>query len=446
MGKTTVTLALLAFLTRQGYRVQSFKVGPDYIDPMFHTKVTGIPCRNLDPILTGESYVRDCYATYSGNGDLSLIEGVMGLYDGVRFPSVASPLPDYASTAHIARLLNLPVVLVIDCSRLSGSVAAIVQGYRSLDPSLYIMGVILNKVASDRHLILLKAALEAVEMPILGVLRRHDLTIPDRHLGLIPTAEIPQIDELFDKLATLADDSFDWEKILPRLVSDHQGPIGATVAGPKKVRIGVAYDRAFNFYYQDNLDILQKLGAEIVPWSPLKDASLPENIGGLYLGGGFPEVFAAELAWNQPLRQQLKVAIQKGLPCYAECGGLMYLCEHLQDFDGKIWPMVGVLPTRSIMSRKLTLGYRQGQAKTATCVIESSISVWGHEFHHSHLSVLPTSPLYRSQSLDGVVNYEGWALHRVHASYLHLHFGGCEHIARKFINSCVVDFGIDTLT
>ncbi|MEY2912292.1 MAG: hypothetical protein RLZZ184_1601, partial [Cyanobacteriota bacterium] len=299
VGKTTVTLTLLASLRRRGLNIQSFKVGPDYIDPMFHKYVTGLPCRNLDPVLTSESYVQQCFNHHSCQIEYNLIEGVMGLFDGI------GNLSDFASTAHIARLLDIPIILVIDCSRLSGSVAAIAHGYSSLDPRIKIAGLILNRVGSERHLSLLKASLESLKLPILGVLRRQDnITIPDRHLGLIPTAELPELDQIIDSLADLGDIYFDWEQLLPLLKSSSlsssntspliKGELGRSVVDiPQSeilCKIAVARDQAFNFYYQDNLDLLEKLGAELVFWSPLNDDQLPKDIQGMYFGGGFPEV------------------------------------------------------------------------------------------------------------------------------------------------------------
>jgi cobyrinic acid a,c-diamide synthase len=218
VGKTTVTLALLSSLCQKQRRIQSFKVGPDYIDPMFHQQVTGRPCRNLDPVLTSETYVRECFSRHIQGVDYALIEGVMGLFDG------ASGRDDWASTAHVARLLQLPVLLVLDCSRLSRSVAAIAHGYRSFDPRIQLAGVVLNRVGSDRHLELLKDALEPLQLPVLGVLRRQDnITIPDRHLGLVPTAEMTQLDVLFDQLAQLGDSCFDWERLLPLFTPPRAG-------------------------------------------------------------------------------------------------------------------------------------------------------------------------------------------------------------------------------
>ncbi|MFO0053662.1 MAG: cobyrinate a,c-diamide synthase, partial [Dolichospermum sp.] len=363
VGKTTVTLTLLASLRRRGLNVQSFKVGPDYIDPMFHEYVTGLPCRNLDPVLTSESYVQQCFNHHSSQSEYSLIEGVMGLFDGI------GNLSNFASTAHIARLLDIPIILVIDCSRLSGSVAAIAHGYSSLDQRIKIAGLVLNRVGSERHLSLLKASLVSLQLPILGILRRQDnITIPDRHLGLIPTAELPKLDQIIDSLADLGDVYFDWEQLLPLLKSSSLsspntlslagGKLGGSVVDSPKseklCKIAVARDQAFNFYYQDNLDLLEKLGAELVFWSPLNDDQLPKDIQGIYFGGGFPEVFASQLAANVNLIQEVKNAILGGIPTIAECGGLMYLCEQIIDFDGKTWPMVGILPTLAQMDKKLT--------------------------------------------------------------------------------------------
>src|SRR6478672_3104718 len=273
VGKTTVTLALLASLQRRGLQVQSYKVGPDYIDPMFHQYVTGRPGRNLDPVLTSEAYVQQCFARHLQGVDYALVEGVMGLFDGVK-----AEIRDWASTAHIARLLELPVLLVLDCSRLSGSIAAIAHGYRSFDPRIKLVGVVLNRVGSDRHRQLLKEALEPLQLPILGILRRQDnITIPDRHLGLIPTAELPQLDTVIDQLAELGNNCFNWERLLPLLKAETL-PLASSPnqeKSGKEVKIAVARDRAFSFYYPDNLDILESCGAKLVFWSPLTDTLPP---------------------------------------------------------------------------------------------------------------------------------------------------------------------------
>ncbi|NEQ70164.1 MAG: cobyrinate a,c-diamide synthase [Symploca sp. SIO2D2] len=478
VGKTTVTLALLSSLSRKHNHVQSFKVGPDYIDPMFHQRVTGRPCRNLDPVLTSEDYIQECFARHLQEVDYALIEGVMGLFDG------ASGTDDFASTAHIARLLYLPVLLVLDCSRLSRSVAAIAHGYQSFDPRVKLAGLVLNRVGSDRHLEFLQDALKPLQLPILGVMRRQDhITIPDRHLGLVPTAEISELDELIDRLAHLGDSCFDWEQLLPLLSPSYQllgisSPVEHLYSGGNKaegrgqkaegkdqvrqvegnnnflsrldittskllvtndscLRIAVARDRAFSFYYQDNLDILQQLGAELVFWSPLTDKTLPEGVQGLYFGGGFPEIFAQQLAENTNLLQTLRKVITLGMPTYAECGGLMYLCEQIIDFEHQSWSMVGVLPTTTVMGKRLTLGYRQATALQASPLLAAGATVWGHEFHRSQLTVMPEKPLFEIRGYrQSQGNFEGWRRHQLHASYVHLHWGGCLEIPIRFLQHC----------
>ncbi|MDJ0634825.1 MAG: cobyrinate a,c-diamide synthase [Xenococcaceae cyanobacterium MO_188.B29] len=453
VGKTTVTLSLLSYLSQQNYQVQSFKVGPDYIDPMFHQAVTHRPCRNLDPVITSEAYVQSCFARHSQKVDFVLVEGVMGLFDGVtrlQKDSQKNATPnvlvnDYGSTAHIARLLKIPLLLVLDCSRLSSSVAAIVHGYSSLDSRITIAGIVLNRVGSDRHLELLQDALAIFNIPILGVLRRHkNITIPDRHLGLVPTDEIAQLKQIFTHLAHIGQTCFGWSQILPLLKPPTKQtkcrgllPI-ANSSLP--IRIAIARDRAFNFYYQDNLDILAELGAELIFWSPLQDETLPKNIHGLYFGGGFPEVFAQQLAANQPLLNSIYRAIQAGIPTYAECGGLMYLCQKLVDFSQETWSMVGVIPTTVEMTTSLTLGYRQAKALQNTPLIKKNETVWGHEFHHSQLVATSAKPLWQLQGYKSThkTTTEGWQLAQLHASYLHLHFGEYLELPQQFLYCCLI--------
>ncbi len=434
VGKTTVTLALLAAMKARSQTVQSFKVGPDYIDPMFHSYITGLPCRNLDPVLTSETYVRSCFAKHSQNAEYALIEGVMGLFDG------ATGKDDTASTAHMARLLHVPVVLILNCASTSRSIAAIAHGYRTFDPRIQIAGVVLNRVGSDRHLELLIQALAPLDLPILGVLRRQDdISIPDRHLGLIPTAEMSDLDGIIERLAHLGETCFDWEKLLPLMESSQ--PIISSLPemkseGESKIRIAIAQDRAFSFYYADNLDLFRELGAELVPWSPISDRELPKNIYGLYFGGGFPEVFAAELAENKTARESVHAAIKAGIPTYAECGGLMYLCDRIIDFQEQSFPMVNILPTTATMGKRLTLGYRQAIALQDSPLVNKGDRVWGHEFHRSSLTEISDHPLYSLQGYDSHLQYppEGWQRYQVHASYTHLHFGAQTHLLKKFLD------------
>ncbi len=456
-GKTTTTLMLLATLRHQRLPhpavIQSFKIGPDYIDPMFHRYVTGRPCYNLDPVLTSPAAVCTGFHTRQHIADAVLIEGVMGLFDGT---------PGHcASTAQVAELLDQPIALVIDCSRLSGSVAAIAQGYRTLNPNLRFAGVILNRVGSDRHLKLLQAALTEIDIPILGVLRRHqEISLPDRHLGLVPTDELPELDAVVERLVEIGATSFDWEALLPLLKPMHgdrfdEQKDGQNVGVRARIRIAVARDRAFNFHYAENLEILEQLGAELVFWSPLEE-SLPPQIQGLYLCGGFPEVFAQQLSENLRAREAVNQAIAQGLPTYAECGGLMYLCTALRNFEGQTWPMVGVLPKTAVMEG-LTLGYRRAIAQQNSPLLLAGTEVWGHEFHHSRLedfqledSRLEQAPLELTGTkppcqrlfqvwgtdLADQGSPEGWALPHLHASYVHLHWGARPELPKRFLSQC----------
>lgn len=472
VGKTTVTLALLACLQQYGSSTQSFKVGPDYIDPMFHRYVTGRPCRNLDPVLTSEAYVQECFAQHTQAVAYALVEGVMGLFDGAPGEGVgglgngdwekgSGPKGGMGSTAHVACLLDLPILLVLDCSRMSQSIAALVHGYTTFDPSLRFAGLVLNRVGSDRHLNLLQAALAPLDLPILGVLRRHEMiAIPDRHLGLLPTAELPELDLLLRQLAHLAEKAFDWKQLLPLLKQAAGGrrqaievshplnmrsslptlsaprsplPAPAPSSSSRPIRIAIADDAAFSFYYEDNLDLLKALGAELIFWSPLQDEALPTGVQGLIFGGGFPEMFAAQLTANQGGRLAVRQAIAAGMPTYAECGGLMYLCQEIVDFAGNAWEMVGVLPSTAVMGKQLTLGYRQGRSLQTGVMLEQGAIAIGHEFHRSHLTEDAQQPLWQ---LAAQHTQEGWYGVNLHASYLHLHWGALPALPRRFLNHC----------
>lgn len=425
VGKTTVALALNAALTARGQRVQTFKVGPDYIDPLFHTTIGGRPCRNLDPVLTSPDYVRACVGYYGQGMDAVLIEGVMGLFDG-RGGS------HEGSTAQVAQLLKAPILLVLDVQKQAASVAALVYGFCHYAPSLQIAGVVLNRVASDRHRQILEAALTPLGVPILGVIYRDQaLTLPSRHLGLVPPQESQEFQALGDRLAHLGNTCFQWEQLTPLLapVSSSFSPFPTSLSPfPFPLQIGIAQDAAFHFYYADALDLLQHLGATLIPVSPLKDASLPMPLHGLFLGGGFPEVFAPQLAANQSFLASLRQAIRGGLAVYAECGGLMYLSQGIETQEGDYYPWVGALPTVAQMSQTLTLGYRQATACQTTVCVQAGESVQGHEFHYSRLRRLPPTPLWQ---LNG--QPEGWGNDRLHASYLHLHWGGSPGLARRFL-------------
>lgn len=412
VGKTTITLALLAALIAWGERVQSFKVGPDYLDPQLHRWVTGRGCPNLDTRLTSVEYVQQCYRFHSQDVDYALVEGVMGLFDG---PS---------STAAVAKLLGLPVVLVVDCSRLSGSVAALVHGYARFDPEVRVVGVVLNRVASDRHSELLRAALAPLGIPIMGECRRHEaLHHPARHLGLLPPAERENLSPWREALITLGQTCFDWERLRPLLQVHSRTRVlspwtSMTVA--KKVTIAVAWDEAFSFYYDDQLALLRAAGVGLYFWSPLRDAPLPGEIGGLILGGGYPELWAQALSQRQDVWENLRQRITQGLPVYAECGGLMFLGKELVTPDGTPWPLVGAMPLVTQMTQRLTLGYRQVTATADTCFLAQGQTLTGHEFHYSQVVNAHPQPIY--------------SIANVHASYLHCHWGAYPDQVQRFLD------------
>jgi cobyrinic acid a,c-diamide synthase len=334
---------------------------------------------------------------------------------------------------------------VIDCSRLSGSVAAIAHGYTSFDPRINIAGLILNRVGSDRHLSLLQASLTHLQIPILGVLRRQDdITIPDRHLGLVPTTELPELNTVIHHLGDLGETCFDWGQLLPLLKTpssdDRQFPPHQIRSFPitQSPKIAIARDRAFNFYYQENLDLLENLGAELVFWSPLSDRELPNGIKGMYFGGGFPEVFAAQLTANTYLRNAVRTAIIGGMPTIAECGGLMYLCREIIDFDGKSWPMVGVLPTVVSMAGQLTLGYRRAVALQNSLLLDRGTTIYGHEFHRSRILSNSQPCLFQTYryDCDDDLGWEGWTSANLQASYIHQHWGESREIPERFLQKC----------
>ena len=442
VGKTTITLAILSFLTQKGYQVQSFKVGPDYIDPMFHSAVTGSSSYNLDPILTSLDYLKSSFNLRSTNKDLALVEGVMGLFDGLNSENCLY----YGSTAHVALILDLPVVLVLDCAKLSGSVAAIAHGFRSYNRNLNLVGVILNRVASQRHLELIQSGLESISMPVLGVLFRQDnLVLPERHLGLVPAGELDNLSQVLAHLVSLVKDNFNWDILLPLLkVNKAQSCYSSNSKVPIcSLSIAIAKDKAFSFYYPDQLENLEALGAKLIPWSPLHDFAPPENCSGFLFGGGFPEVFAEDLSANEPVKKSILSAIQKGLPTYAECGGLIYLSKSLKDHQQNIWPMVGAIGVQTKMTTSLTLGYRKVKSLGPTDLFSKGTTLIGHEFHYSQIDnndsnnhIDPLFSMSHYASSSKLSWQEGYRLENLQASYLHLHFGQSDHIARKFLNSC----------
>jgi cobyrinic acid a,c-diamide synthase len=437
-GKTTLTLAILAALKRRGFRVISFKVGPDFIDPGHHTRITGTPCRNLDGWMLSKSCNREIFSRHIKEADLAVVEGVMGLFDGYDGKSEAG------STAQMAKWLNLPVLLAVNAKSMARSAAAVVFGFEKFDPDLRFCGVIFNQLGSARHLNYLKDALSGhVQMPCLGgLLNNADIAIPERHLGLLTLQDHPLSPGAINQLADFIESSVDMDALLACFADIETGPETAPSPRPlqsKKVRIGVAMDQAFCFYYPDNLDALRAEGAELVPFSPIADACLPEKLGGIYFGGGYPELHAEKLAANSQLRSQVLASSLKGMPIYAECGGLMYLCRELTDMDGRIHPMAGCFSFSTRMLQRLkTLGYREITLKINTILGQAGQKIRGHEFHYSEIISPAAVPgVYAVTSRFGESGgEEGFQVNNTLGSYIHLHFGSQPNAAAAFVRAC----------
>jgi cobyrinic acid a,c-diamide synthase len=434
VGKTTVALGLLAAWRRRGRRPAPFKAGPDYIDPSLHALAAGRPSRNLDVWLLDHAALRGVFERGMRGADVAVIEGVMGLYDGIG-------ATQQASTAELARTLDCPVVLVLDVAAMSGTAAALVLGCREMQPGVDLRGVILNRVGSDGHLQSTTDAIRATTgLPVLGSLPADPgLAVPERHLGLIPGSEQPIANSVLERLASTVEERFDLEALwriahaAPELESTT--PRQMQVAVNTAPRIAVAQDRAFGFYYQDTIDLLRDCGAEVVPFSPLDDAALPPDTRGVYLGGGFPELYADELAANTPMRRAIQAHVAREMPLYAECGGLMALGQTLTTFDGETLPMFGVLPVASRMQRQsLTIGYREVESVRSSPLMPKGKRVRGHEFHWSVAD--PPSDDIAAYRLADTSQLEGFCVGSTLASYVHLNMAGAPDLARSFVIAC----------
>ena len=436
VGKTTIASGLVAALGERGLAVQPFKVGPDYIDPTYLARAGGRPCRNLDGWMARPDVLRELYARAVETADIGVVEGVMGLFDG--HPSRGGP----GSTASVAKLLGLPVLLVMDVGKLAQSAAAVALGYARLDPALNVVGVIANNVGGPGHLRLVREAIaDAVGLPVVGSLpQRRDLSLPERHLGLIPTAEGRTPADFFAALARQTAEGVDLDAVV-RLAAQ-AGPVAATPTGvfpptprPTAATIAVAQDEAFCFYYQDNLDLLAAWGARLVPFSPLRDPALPAEAQGLYLGGGFPELFAGQLAANAPLLTALHAADAAGMPIYAECGGLLYLCEGLVDQQGGRHRLVGLVPATAAMTGgRVALGYAEARARRDSVLLAAGDTARGHEFHWSSLEAPLEQSRWAYELEDG--RGEGYCRGNLLASYVHLHFASNPRLAPNFVAAC----------
>ncbi|WP_405707997.1 cobyrinate a,c-diamide synthase [Streptomyces xanthophaeus] len=441
-GKTTVATGLMAAFAERGLAVSPHKAGPDYIDPGYHALATGRPGRNLDAFMCGPELVAPLFAHGAAGCDLAVVEGVMGLYDG------AAGRGELASTAHVAKLLRAPVVLVVDASSQSRSVAALVHGFASFDPQVRLGGVILNKVGSDRHEAMLREALEEAGMPVLGVLRRApQVAAPSRHLGLVPVAErrsdaLAAVSALaeqvragcdLDALLALARTAppLDCEPWSPQAALAGPGAAdalagGGALPGGRPV-VAVAGGAAFTFSYAEHVELLTAAGAEVVTFDPLRDEALPSATRGLVIGGGFPEVYAPELSANEKLRAAVAAFAAAGGPVAAECAGLLYLARSL---DGK--PMCGVLDADARMSERLTLGYREAVAVSDSALAAAGTRLRGHEFHRTVIEPgAGAAPAWGFTHPERRV--EGFVAGGVHASYLHTHWAAEPSVARRFV-------------
>lgn len=449
-GKTTITSGLILSLRSRSLSVQPFKVGPDYIDPGFHTLAAGRECRNLDTVMMGEDGVAASFLTASEDADISIIEGVMGLYDG--FTGGEGSAPFFGSTAQIAKVLAAPVVLCIDASAMAASAAAVALGFQLIDREVPLAGFILNNVAGPRHFEMIKGPVEdATGLTVFGSLPRNkQLSLPERHLGLVPAWEGGTLPESFKLLENSVSQHIDIDALIetarnasesaPKNKLNHTFfPFGKKSSKTGKTKIGYALDDAFHFYYRDNLDILEGLGAELIPFSPLRDDGLPNGIGGIYLGGGYPEMYGKELEENGGMRAALKKAAGDGLPIYAECGGLMYLMDRIVDFDGSEYAMCGVFTGEVRMEKKLAaLGYYRGTAEVTTILAEAGDALWGHVFHWSTLAGTDPEQQYGFVlEKDGSEAIrDGLMFRNTLAGYFHVHFAGNPAWAKRFVDIC----------
>lgn len=432
-GKTTIACAILQALTRMGEHPVSFKCGPDYIDPMFHRQVLGVPSRNLDLFFSDEATAAYLLQKNSENFSLAFIEGVMGYYDGIATTTEAS-------SWQLAKATQTPVVLVLNCKGMSVSIAAQLGGYLSYQPNSQIKGVILNQVSKSIYPEIKALIEQRYDVAVCGYMpKMSDCSLESRHLGLVTAEEIGDLQQRLEKLGEQAMQTID----LPLLLKiAAQAPALAVPAvqlpapNPTPLRIGVARDKAFSFYYADNLELLEQLGAQLVEFSPLHDPQLPDDLDGLLLGGGYPELYADTLSQNRTLMAQIKAALQNGLPCIAECGGFQYLCEQLEGADSKSYPMVGFLPGSSFRTPSLRrFGYVRLTAQKDNLLCKKGEGFAAHEFHywdsqHCGNGCIAQKP-YRRSSWECVVCDENfWA------GYPHLYFYANVQMAKNFLNRC----------
>ena len=429
-GKTTIATALMAAFSRRGLRVQPFKVGPDFIDPGFHQAACGRISRNLDGWMLSRAANLEVFARATADADLAIIEGVMGLFDG------RSGSSEEGSTAEMAKWLLAPILLVADAGAMARSAAALMRGFETFDPKLELAGVVFNRIGGDRHAELLRDAVRTYcTTEVVGCLPRYaNISIPNRHLGLTLAREA-LTEAILTEMAAWIKANLDLDRLLTlatERASAIEAPRDAARAAAPTVRIGIAQDPAFCFYYQDNLDLLARCGAELIPFSPIADGELPAGIGGLYLGGGYPELHAERLSANHSMLRAVRKFAESGGPIYAECGGFMYLTEAIVDADGREHPMVGIYPTRARMQPRLAaLGYIQ-PTLTGDCLWAANCcDLRGHQFRYSTIDPMPE----RNARAYGEP-VEGYRWKSVLGSYVHLHFLSSPAFAEQFVQHC----------
>ena len=443
VGKTTIATGIIYALHRRGVKVQPFKCGPDYIDPGYLSLAAAGHCHNLDSWMLPESNLKELFAYFNRGKDVAIVEGVMGLFDGHRKAEGGG------STAKIAKIIGGPVILVLNIAKMSESAAAMALGYCTYDPEVKVSGIILNQVGSPTHLRSAKLAIEErCGVPVIGYLpKTTNLTLPERHLGLVPVTERGDEKNFLDELGDLIEQYIDLDLLLDLARKAPDFPLSSKPVlfpehtFPPRCRIAVARDEAFNFYYEANIELLRVWGAEIVNFSPVADQTLPAGTNGVYIGGGFPEVFLKELEANISMKDSIKNAVASGIQVYAECGGLMYLSQGIADFQGNRFEMIGLLPGCCEMQNKLQrLGYTTATALKSTPIAEKGQPIRGHLFHWSRLDA-PDETKAAYQITDPKEQLEGFVLgpkDNLLASYLHLHFGSDPRLAKRFIESATV--------
>ncbi|WP_124727608.1 cobyrinate a,c-diamide synthase [Staphylospora marina] len=440
-GKTTVTLGLMAALGQRGLNVQGFKVGPDFIDPGFHTAVTGRPSRNLDTWMVPHDTVSEIFLRGSEGSDLAVVEGVMGLFDG------RGPMDDAGSTAELAALLQAPVILVVDVSGMARSSAAVVRGFQTMRPDVRVCGVIANRCGGEGHFRIIRDAVEQMcGIPVIGWLPDEpEVRLPERHLGLVPALERAETDSVMARIGSLVSRHVDLD-LLEKLAQEAPAlkwpgrRVFVSAYPPVKHGpvIAVALDDAFHFYYRDNFDLLELNGAKLRFFSPLADEPVPEEADGLWFGGGFPEEFADRLAANERTKASIREAVRKGLPIYAECGGYMYLGREITDRQGNVWPMVGVVPASFRMEDRLVaIGYREVTAAVDSVLHSKGERARGHEFHWSSMTSTDPYPAAYEAADGSRIPADGYVRRNLLAGYTHLHFASNPEMVRRWIRKCL---------